>query len=176
MEFTIEKSVEILERTPGVLVELLSEIHVDWIDNNEGPETWSPFDIVGHMLHGEKTDWVPRIEIVLSDRGNKVFEPFDRFAMFQESKGKNMGQLLFEFKQARISNLNWLQSKQLQASDLGKTAEHPTLGIVTLRQLIATWAVHDLTHLNQICRVMARQYEYQIGPWVQYINLFRRKS
>ncbi|HNQ11958.1 MAG TPA: DinB family protein [Bacteroidia bacterium] len=176
MEFSLEKSLQILERTPNVLEHLLSGIHMDWIENNEGPDTWSPFDIVGHLLHGEVTDWIPRLEKVLLDEGDKVFVKFNREAMFQESKGKDMQQLLLEFKQARSKNLALLHSKNLKANDFSKTAEHPALGMVTLRQLIATWTVHDLTHTNQICRVMAKQYQFQIGPWLQYINLLNKKS
>lgn len=171
MEFDLKKSIEILSRTPVVLEALLDGISEEWIANNEGDNTWSPFDIVGHLIHGEKTDWIIRMEIILSNDKNKEFDSFDRFAQFQDSKGKSLKQLLDEFKVLREKNISVLNSKNLDKNDLKKKGVHPALGEVTLKQLIATWTVHDLGHLAQISRVMAKQYTQEVGPWTQYLSI-----
>lgn len=171
MHFDIHKSIEILSRTPAVIEALLNGISDDWIKNNEGPETWSPFDVVGHLIYGEKTDWIPRMEIILSDKSDKTFVPFDRFAQFTESKGKTLAQLLKEFKELRAKNIRILQSKQVASSDLGKTGIHPAFGTVTLEQLLSAWVAHDLGHITQISRVMAKQYTDAVGPWRQYLSV-----
>lgn len=169
MQFDLPKSIEILSRTPSVLEALLNGISKEWILNNEGPETWSPFDVVGHLIHGEKTDWIPRMERILSDKSNKTFEPFDRFAQFEQSKGKSLAQLLHEFKDRRLQNIAILQSKNITSADLLKTGNHPAFGAVTLEQLLSTWVAHDLGHVAQISRVMAKQYKEAVGPWRQYL-------
>ncbi len=174
MNFSVDKSMEILERTPATLNALLRGISDDWISNNEGPETWSPYDIIGHLIHGEKTDWIPRMEIILSGSGEKRFEKFDRFAQFEASKGKTSDALLDEFIALREKNLLLLSSKYLQEDDLAKTGIHPAFGEVTLAQLLATWAVHDLNHIAQISRVMAVQYKASVGPWVEYLGILRQ--
>ncbi len=156
MSFSIEKSIEILERTPDVLETMLENVSADWTENNEGGETWSVFDVVGHLIHGEKTDWVARMEIILSDGEDKKFKPFDRFAQFEESKGKTLEQLLDEFKSLRQKNVDILRSKKLTVENLAETGIHPAFGEVTLAQLLATWTVHDLDHISQISRVMAK--------------------
>ncbi len=171
MEFNLAKSIQILERTPAVLETLLEGISGDWIMNNEGEETWSPYDIVGHLIHGEHTDWIPRAEIILKEGGDKKFTPFDRFAQFQESEGKNLQQLLKEFREIRSRNLEKLKRFHLTEENLDKKGIHPELGDVTLRQLLSTWTVHDLTHLSQITRVMAKQYKTAIGPWIKYFRV-----
>ena len=173
MEFDLNKSIEILERTPHLLESLLSGLSDEWIKNNEGPETWSAYDIVGHLIYGEKTDWVPRMEIILSDKADKSFEPFDRFAQFTESKGKTLRQLLDEFKFIRKQNLDWLRSRNLTNADWELEGIHPAFGKVTLQQLLATWVVHDLNHISQICRVMARQYKTEVGPWIEYLGILK---
>jgi len=170
MNFTIEKSIEILERTPAVLNTLLQGISAEWTSNNEGEETWSVYDIIGHFIHGEKTDWIPRAEIILSDKPDKAFVPFDRFAQFKESKGKSLQLLLDEFTMLRIQNIETLCRANLTINDLDKTGIHPAFGDVTLRQLLATWTAHDLNHIAQIARVMAKQYKEETGPWVAYIK------
>lgn len=171
MLFSLEKSYEILERTPAVLNLLLTGISDEWIMNNEGPETFSPYDVAGHLLHGEKTDWAPRIKQILESGSNRTFDLFDRFAQYRDSEGKSLLQLLNEFEQLRTQNVNWLKSLNLSAMDLDKTGIHPVLGEVTLRHLLATWVVHDLTHLAQINRVMAKQYKDVIGPWTEFFRI-----
>lgn len=173
MNFSLSKSIEILERTPDVLITLLQNVSTDWTSVNEGGETWSVYDIIGHLIHGEKTDWVPRMDIILSDKQDKTFEPFDRFAQFEESKGKSLAQLLDEFKNLRQKNIAHLRSKQLTDKDFEKKGIHPAFGEVTLMQLLATWTVHDLNHIAQITRVMARQYKTDVGPWVEYLKILQ---
>ena len=174
MEFSINKSIEILERTPHVLIQLTNNLSADWTMNNEGGETWSVFDVIGHLIHGEKTDWMTRIEIILSERAHKEFVPFDRFAQLKESKGKSLEQLLNEFLAVRELSLKKLKGLHLKESDFDKTAIHPKFGKVTLSQLIAAWTVHDLDHISQISRVMAKQYKEQSGPWVEYMKILRQ--
>ena len=171
MQYDIAKSLEILERTPSVLNILLSGIDDEWIMNNEGPDTFSPYDVVGHLVHGEKTDWPVRIKIVLDYGTSKAFDSFDRFAMYEESKGKTMQQLLNEFEEVRKQNIIWFKSLDLRQPDFDKHGMHPKLGEVTLGNLLATWVVHDLTHIAQITRVMAKQYKTEIGPWVEFFRI-----
>ena len=173
MEFQLEKAIEILERTPSVMKELLLGLSEDWIQNNEGQDTWSPYDVIGHLVHGEKTDWMPRLEIVLSDSEDKTFTPYDRFAQFEMSKGKSLEKLLHEFESLRKENLNTLRSKNLSEKDLTRTAIHPSLGIITLKNMLAAWVVHDLGHIAQVSRVMAKQYKNEIGPWTQYLTIVK---
>lgn len=174
MNFDLNKSIDILQRTPPVLELLLKDISNDWSMNNEGTDTFSPFDVLGHLIHGEKTDWVPRMEIMLSDKQDKSFQPYDRFAQFEESKGKTINQLLTEFKLLRKQNIQLLQSKNLSEHDLTKTGIHPKFGSVTLKQLIATWTVHDLSHIAQIVRVMCKHYKQDVGPWIEYLPILNR--
>ena len=172
MHFDLTKTFEILERTPQVLHELLSGLPDEWIVNNEGEETWSPYDIVGHLIYGEYSNWMGRLDVILH-KGDKHFVPFDRVAMFKESEGKNLQQLLKEFTALRKNNLEKLRSLKLTEDDLDKTGIHPAFGEVTLRQLLSTWTVHDLTHIAQITRVMAKQYKEAIGPWIQYFRVLQ---
>lgn len=174
MDFHINKTLEILERTPGMLKVWLSGLDPAWINNNEGPETFSPFDVLGHLLHGERSDWITRARIILAEQKNKTFESFDRFAQFNESKGKSFSDLLDEFEKARTQNLKELRSFQLQDADFLKTGVHPVFGTVTLKELLATWAAHDLAHIAQIARVMAKQYKSAIGPWREYMGIMDR--
>ena len=171
MDFKLDKAVEILERTPGVIEELLKGLSQEWIMNNEGSDTWSPYDILGHLIHGEKTDWIVRMEIIISDNNDKTFQPFDRFAQFEQSKGKTLQQLIDEFKELRKQNIAVLISKNFNESTLNKTGIHPAFGIVTLSQLLSTWVVHDLSHIAQIARVMAKQYKTEVGPWQAYLPI-----
>ncbi len=171
MQYNQTKALEILERTPSVLNALLSGIDDDWIMNNEGPDTFSPYDVVGHLIHGEKADWTKRIKIILDYGTAKSFETFDRFAMYEESKGKTMQQLLDEFGERRKQNINWFKSLELEETDYDKKGLHLKLGEVTMRNLLATWVVHDLTHIAQISRVMAKQYKAEIGPWVEFFRI-----
>lgn len=173
MDFDIKKGIEILERTPLVLQALLSGISEEWIVPNEGEKTWSPYDIMGHLIHGENTDWMERLEIILGEGNNKEFRPFDRFAQFEESKGKSINELLQEFENLRKNNLELLTSKNISEKDLQKIGIHPSFGEVTLSQLLATWVAHDLNHIAQISRVMAKQYKDAVGPWVEYLRILQ---
>jgi len=171
MNYSKEQAIEILERTPAVLTTLLSGISNEWVLTNEGPETFSPYDVVGHLIHGEKTDWVVRAKLILEHGTAKPFEPYDRFAQYEESKGKSLQQLLDEFEIQRKQNLEWLKSCQLTPTDLERKGVHPVLGEVTLRNLLSTWVVHDLTHLAQVTRVMAKQLTGEMGPWPQFFRI-----
>ncbi len=171
MQFDINQSITILKRTPEVLKVLLSGLIKDWTDKNEGPETFSPFDVVGHLIHGEKTDWRVRATMILEHGTAKAFEPYDRFAQFRLSEGRTMDELLKEFASLRSENIRWLESLHLSDADLDKKGVHPELGEVSLRQLLSTWVVHDLTHIAQVTRVMAKQYRYEIGPWIGYFRI-----
>jgi uncharacterized damage-inducible protein DinB len=171
MKFEINRSIEILERTPFVLASLLENISDEWSKQNEGADTWSPYDILGHLIHGETTDWIQRMDIILSEEGDKKFKPFDRFAQFNESKGKSLQQLIDEFKMIRQTNILVLKGKKLDEKDLQKTGIHPNFGNVTLENLLSTWVVHDLSHTAQMTRVMAKQYKNEVGPWKEYLPI-----
>lgn len=171
MKYTVEQAIEILERTPAVLTALLEGLSDDWIINNEGPETFSPYDVVGHLIHGEKTDWTARAKMILEFGNTKTFERWNRVAMYEESKDKSLQQLLNEFAAIRKENIIWFTSLQLTETDLGKKGMHPVLGDVTLRHLLSTWVVHDLTHIAQITRVMAKQYKEEMGPWPEFFRI-----
>ncbi len=174
MQFEINNSIDILRRTPSVLTELLKNISLDWSANNEGGETWSPFDVVGHLIHGEEVDWKDRIEIILGDKSDKTFKKFDRFAQFESSKGKSLNQLLDEFTALRNKNIHFITTVDFSPEVLRKTGIHPAFGSVTLSQLLSTWVVHDLNHISQICRVMAHQYEKEVGPWIEYLRILKK--
>lgn len=171
MKYSVKEAVQILERTPTVMRSLLSGISDEWIMNNEGPETFSPFDVLGHLIHGEKTDWVTRAKIILEFGVSKPFTPWDRFAQYEESKGKTTDQLLDEFEAVRKQNITWLTGANLSEADLEKTGIHPVLGTVTLRNLLSTWVVHDLTHIAQVTRVMAKQYKTEMGRWPEFFRI-----
>ena len=173
--FSLDDALPILRATPGVLTAWLSELPDTWITTTEGEDTWSPFDEVGHLIHGERTDWMPRIELLLAHGESRPFTPFDRFAQFRDSRGKSLSELLAAFARLRQENLARLQSLHLQPADFGRRGRHPELGTVTLSQLIATWAVHDLNHLAQIARVMGRQYAAAVGPWQDYLPMLTRR-
>ena len=174
MNFSIEKSLEILERTPKVLDVLLQGLSDDWTTNNEGPETWSAYDVVGHLIHGEITDWIPRADIILSQNPDKKFTPFNRFAQFEESEGKSLQQLLEKFKTLREKNIEHLRSQKITSTDLEKKGIHPAFGEVTLAQLLSTWVVHDLNHLAQVSRVIAKHYLKDVGPWTAYLKILQQ--
>ena len=169
--FSLGESVPILERTPFVLRTLLAGLPEPWIVSNEGPDTWSPFDIVGHLIHGERTDWIPRAELILAHGESIVFPPFDRFAQFEASRGKSLAGLLDTFADLRSANVRRLRELVADADVLSRRGRHPELGPVTLGQHLATWVAHDLSHLAQIARVMARRYRTAVGPWRAYLPL-----
>ncbi|MBV9962967.1 MAG: DinB family protein [Parafilimonas sp.] len=171
MEYNQTQAIQILERTPAVLKTLLSGLDNDWIMNNEGENTFSAYDVVGHLLHGEKVDWHGRIKRILEFGITQPFDSFDRFAMYEESKGKTLDVLLNEFEKHRKQNLDWLKSLNLNQTDYDKKGMHPKFGEVTLSNLLATWVAHDLSHTAQITRVMAKQYKTAIGPWVEFFRI-----
>lgn len=174
MDFDLTAGVAVLERTPATLRALLAGLPSAWVHATEGPETWSPYDVVGHLIHGERTDWIPRARLIFEQRDDRRFTPFDRFAQFRASEGKSLTQLLDEFAQLREENLATLTAWDLADSQLDLEGEHPELGPVTLRQLLATWVAHDLDHIVQITRVMARQYRVAVGPWRAYLSVMDR--
>jgi hypothetical protein len=174
MKFDLDKSIEILERTPKVIENMLKGLSEDWVVHNEGPDTWSPYDIVGHLIHGEKTDWITRVDIILSDNPDKKFATFDRLAQFRESKGKTLQMLLDEFKTLRKKNIIKLRLKEIDSTDLSLKGIHPAFGKVTLKQLLSTWIVHDLNHIAQISRVMSKQYKTEVGHWIEYLPILTR--
>lgn len=169
MPFDLDEATAILARTPWVLSALLDELPSGWVEGDEGPDSWSPFDVVGHLIHGEKTDWIPRATVILEHGEAKAFEPFDRFAMLEASRGRTLSELLTEFAELRQGNLEALAELRLTEADFERRGVHPELGGVTLGQLLATWVVHDLGHLAQVSRVMARQYAGLVGPWRDYL-------
>jgi hypothetical protein len=172
MRSFLDLTVAQLERTPALLFNWLDALPEEWTRANEGPDTFSPYDVVGHLVHGERTDWIPRARIILEDGEGRPFDRFDRFAQLREG-GRALGVLLAEFDRLRRDNLATLRSWDLSAEQLGRRGTHPVLGTVTLRQLLATWAVHDLTHLHQIARTMANQFRSDVGPWERYLGVLR---
>ncbi len=171
MKFDLELSIAILERTPSLLEAWLKDMPDDWVYANEGEDTWSAYDILGHFIHGEHTDWIPRARIILSELKDKTFETFDRYAQFEASQGKSLDELLATFKELRAENIETLKAFHLSEDDFDKPGIHPELGPVDLRQLLATWVVHDLDHLAQIMQFMARQYRDFVGPWQEYLGI-----
>ena len=174
MTFDIDKSIEILERTPLVLEVLLDGLSDEWTKNNEEPKSWSPYDIVGHLIHGEKTDWVTRAKVILSESENKTFTPFDRFAQLQTNQQTPLKDLLKAFKELRDKNLEELKAMQIDATKLSMKGIHPELGEANLKELLSTWVVHDLGHISQITRVMAKQYKSEVGPWEAYLGILKK--
>ena len=174
MNFELSKSIEILESTPLLLKSYLEGLSEEWIKNNEGENTWSPYDIVGHLIYGEKTDWIPRIRIILKNGKDKLFEPFDRFAQLHNDQTRPITDLIYEFQQLRSENLKELKRFEITSSDLMLKGIHPEFGEVTLQQLISTWTVHDLGHIAQISRVMSKQYKMEVGPWIDYLGILKK--
>jgi len=172
-EFNLADIIAGLTRAPATLDALLRGLPDIWVRSNEGGNSWSAFDIVGHLIFGERTDWMPRLRIILENGEARPFDPFDRFAQFQESQGKSLDQLLDEFARLRKENLASLEALNLQPQDFARRGTHPALGVVTLSQLMATWAAHDLTHVHQLSRVMAYQYRDAVGPWSAYLGVMQ---
>ena len=168
--FSLVDGIAILERTPSSLGALLNGLPVSWIRATESEGSWSPYDVIGHLIHGERTDWIPRARHILAGE-TRPFEPFDRNAQFEESKGKDLAQLLATFSEQRRTNIAALVSMNLTEVDLERKGLHPELGEVTLRQLLATWVVHDLDHVAQIARTMAKAYSEAVGPWSAYLSI-----
>jgi hypothetical protein len=171
MSFDLNDTIALLSRTPAALNAFLRDLPDSLTLSTEGENTWSPFEIVGHLIHGELTDWMPRTRMILEHGESRAFEPFDRLAQERESKGKSLSQLLDEFARLRTKNLDALRALNLKSEDLARRGRHPSLGTVTLSQLLATWASHDLTHLHQLSRVLAYQYRDAVGPWTAYLGV-----
>jgi hypothetical protein len=172
-EQNLPETMSLLARTPAVLNALLRDLPETWTLRNEGENTWSAFDVVGHLIHGERTDWMPRARMVLESGESRTFEPFDRWAQERESRGKSLDQLLDEFARLRSQNLSELRAMNLRQEHLELRGRHPALGVVTLSELLATWAIHDLTHLHQLSRIMAHQYRDAVGPWSAYLGVLQ---
>ena len=171
MQFDLNDAIVHLRRTPMVLKHLLGTLPDEWVRSNYGPETFSPFDVVGHLIHGEKTDWIPRLRHILAQGDAKPFEPFDRYAQYKDSQGKSMADLLDEFSALRAASIVALESHDLKHADFARKGMHPALGPVTLGNLLATWVVHDLHHIAQCCKGMAYQYRDEVGAWRAYIGI-----
>jgi hypothetical protein len=169
MNFDLDLAIQALRRSPVTLHALLDGLGEPWIRGNEGPETFSPFDVLGHLIDGEETDWIPRARLILAKGPNARFQPYDRFRHRTRNQGRSPNSLLAEFARLRTANVEQLESWKLTATELELPGEHPTLGRVTLRQLLAAWVVHDLGHLAQVARVMAKQYRDEVGPWIPYL-------
>jgi hypothetical protein len=173
MDFDLANGIAILERTPSTMRALLDGLSPAWTDATEGPDTWSPYVVIGHLIHGERTDWIPRAQIIRAQGANRTFTPYDRFAQFRESQDKSLVQLLDEFARLRAQNIGTLKSWRLTDAQLALAGEHPELGAVTMRQLLACWVAHDLGHIVQVSRVMAKQYREAIGPWTAYLSVMK---
>ena len=173
MTFTIDHTIALLERTPAVLATWLDGLPDTWTRAREGAETFSAYDVVGHLIHGERTDWIVRARIILDQGEARPFDRYDRFAQSRESAGQTLRALLEVFAKLRQENLGILRGWNLGPDDLTRRGAHPILGAVTLRQLLATWSVHDMTHLHQISRVLAHQYRDEVGPWVAFLGVLR---
>jgi hypothetical protein len=169
----LSDTIALLSRTPATLNALLRELPDTWTRRNEGEGTWTAVDVVGHLIHGERTDWMPRARIILEHGDSVAFEPFDMQGHRREIEGKTLPELLDEFARLRAANLRDLQALNLPSGDLSRPGRHPALGPVTLSQLLASWAAHDLTHLHQLSRIMAHQYRDAIGPWVDYMGVMK---
>ena len=169
----LQSAYSTLPHTPLVLDRMLRHLPDEVVRTNEGPDTWSPFDVVGHLLHGDKRPWRERINWILEKGDSEPFPTFDRFAQATDSIGKSMDDLLTEFEERRRANVAWLKSLNLGEADLVRKGLHPNLGPITLGNLMATWPAHDLTHIAQICRVLAKRFKEPMGPWVEFNRLVK---
>jgi DinB family protein len=172
MNFDLNQAIAQLAKTPMVLNTWLAGLPREWTESNEGPETWSSYDVIGHLIHGERTDWIPRVKIILEFGESRSFDPF---AQFTESRGRTLEELLAEFAALREESLSTLRGLEIGAAELEKTGHHPALGRVSLKELLATWVAHDLDHLGQIARTMARQYLHEVGPWQAYLSILKAR-
>ncbi len=175
MSFDFPRTLEVLSRTPGVIESLLDGLSDGWLDANEGPDTFSPRDVVGHLIHGEETDWVPRIRLILERGEDQAFTPFDRFGFREAIEGRGIDDLLGQLRNLRNDNLDYVRGLSLTAADFARKGRHPALGAVTLGQLFAAWMVHDLGHIRQVVRVLAYQYDEAVGPWKEYLSILEKE-
>jgi hypothetical protein len=173
MKFDLNRSIEILRQTPYTLLRMLDDLSPEWTQSSSDKENWAPYDVIGHLIHGEETDWIPRAEIILSHGTSRPFTPFDRSAHFERSKGKSLNDLLTEFGHLRNANIEKLLRLQITPEQLSLKGVHPEFGEVTLEQLLATWVIHDLNHIRQIVTFMARFYDEAVGPWKQYLSILK---
>ena len=171
MRFELESARQVLRRTPATLTSLVRDLPEPWVRQDEGAGTWAVFDVVGHLIHGDRTDWIPRARVILEHGTSRAFEPFDRLAQFQASRGKSLNELLDEFSTVRARSLDELDQLRLGPEQLAKEGRHPEFGVVTLGQLLSTWVAHDLDHLAQVARVMAKCYAEEVGPWRAYLRV-----
>ncbi len=171
LPFDIVKSVEILQQTPYTLSRMLDCLSPEWTASAGDKEEWSPYDVVGHLIHGEETDWMPRAKIILAQGENRIFTPYDRLAQFERSRGKTLEDLLTEFAHLRNTNMEKLVRWQLTRGQLALKGMHPELGVVTLEQLLSTWVVHDLNHIQQVVKYLAAKYSENVGPWKAYLSI-----
>lgn len=176
MNFNLDEATAVLSRTPSVLKAMLNGLPESWLNGNEGPETWNPYDVIGHLVHCERADWIMRAKVILEHGEARPFDPLDRFAQFEESKGKTSGELLDEFAALRERNLVTLREMKIGAAELEKTGQHPALGRVKLKELLSTWVAHDLDHIGQIARTMAKQYAIEVGPWQAYVSIIHDRK
>lgn len=176
MEHNLQDTLALLGRTPATLNALLRDLPDDWTHSNEGVDTWSPVEVIGHLVHGERTDWIPRARLILQHGESRAFEPFDMQGHLREIQGKLLPQLLDDFAQLRTHNVFELRAWKLQPQQLAKRGLHPALGSVTLSELLATWVSHDLTHLHQVSRILAYRYRDAVGPWKKYLGVMHCKG
>ena len=173
-ETFVEECLSVLTRTPATLEALLRDLPETWTRAvTEGPGTWSAYDVIGHLIHGERTDWMPRLGIILEHGPSRPFDPFDREAQFQESGGRSLSLLLDEFSALRRNNLENLRALDLQPAQLSLQGTHPALGTVTVRQLLSTWTAHDLAHILQVSRILAKRLKQEVGPWAEYLSVMK---
>ena len=172
-EFNLHDTIALLSRAPATLNALLRDLPETWTHHNEGGDSWTAYDVVGHLIHGERTDWMPRTRGILEHGDTRAFQPFDREAQERDSVGKSLPQLLDEFTRLRAENLDALRAMNLGSGDFERRGRHPVFGVVTLGQLLATWTAHDLTHLHQVSRIMAHQYREAVGPWTRYLGVMQ---
>jgi uncharacterized damage-inducible protein DinB len=173
MQFSLDDAIQVLQTTPHVLRAMLSDLSARWTHSNYGEATFSPIDVIGHLISGEKTDWMPRVRIILEHGSARAFDPYDRYAQFEESRGRTLKQLLDEFEQLRSANITTLRNMRLSDQQLALYGQHPVLGKVMLSQVLATWVAHDLNHIGQIAKCIATQYAEAIGPWKEYLTILK---
>lgn len=173
MEFGLEKSIEVLQATPATLRAMVGNLSEDWTAASGQQDDWGVFDVVGHLIHADVTDWIPRAEVILKQGTNRNFPPFDRFGQFERSKGRSLEDLLNDFAAVRAECIRTVKGWDLTDTELELNGIHPEFGEVSLRQLLSTWVVHDLTHIRQIATVMAKKYEAAVGPWREYLSIMK---
>ncbi|MGI8383980.1 DinB family protein [Robertmurraya sp. P23] len=174
MKFTLEEAIEVLEKTPYTLETLLVGLSEGWVECHEGEGTWNAAEVIDHLIDGEKMNWIPRLQMILEDGESKPFPPFDRFAHLEQKSEQSLKEKFTEYKRLREQNIKKLIELVDPEEHLELTGIHPAFGVVKVRELISTWVVHDLTHMAQIVRVMAKRYQTDVGPWKEYLGILRK--